>query len=541
VGIDRERDRNRPRAKWIAPGVIFLAATALFANTLCNGFALDDHKIIEDNVELRFLHNLPELLTRDYWEPATRGGLYRPAATLSYVLNFVVGGGDPTGFHAVNVLLHAVATSLVFGALTRLTGDGRVAVGAALLFAAHAVHTEVVASVAGGRPDLLAAVFLLLAWWLHLAKVEPRRARRTSLSWYAASLACYGIATLSKESALPFPAAIVLGDLLFRTPGSAPLRERIRELLARNLVLYLGFAAVAGASLLARALALGSLVPEAELGDPLTNPLSELPPAWRVVNALWVGVLYLRLLVAPLRLSYDYSHAQIPLIDSPSDPRLLVALGVAALLVLTLARTLRRAPAVCFAVGFFALTFALVSNVLVPIGTILGERLLYVPSIGFCLLVALAAHALARRVGEARRPVVFAVVMSLVIAPHAVRSIVRNRDWKDSSTLFIRDLESAPYSAKVQANAGWVFLLGGEAERALAHFERAIALGERPEWFLDPYRGRTYALWELRRADEARRAYGVFVRHGGADARLDQVMGSSSGAPTPRHRRAPVR
>jgi tetratricopeptide (TPR) repeat protein len=132
--------------------------------------------------------------------------------------------------------------------------------------------------------------------------------------------------------------------------------------------------------------------------------------------------------------------------------------------------------------------------------------------------------------------------MSLAVAPHAVRSVVRNRDWKDSSTLFVRDLESAPRSAKVQANAAWVFLLGGEAERALAHFDRAIELGERPERFLDPYRGRAYALWELRRKEEARRAHGIFVRHGGADPRLDRVMGESSpAAPTDRPPRAPLR
>lgn len=375
----------------------------------------------------------------------------------------------------------------------------------------------------------MAAVFLLLAWWLHLAKAEPRKPGRTSAPWYAASLFCYGIGTLSKESALPFPAAIVLGDLLFRTNPGRPLRERIRVLLALNLMRYLGFAAVAAASLFARARVLGSLVPEADLSDPLTNPLFELGAGWRVLNALWVTVLYLRLLVAPVRLSYDYSYAQVPVIDSLGDPRVIVALGTVALALVISAWTFRRAPAACFGVGFFVVTFAMVSNVLVPIGTIMAERLLYTPSIGFCLLVALVAGALARRVGRERHRVFFAVVMSLVVVPHAVRSIERNRDWKDSTTLYIQDLESAPRSTKVQDNAGWAFLLGGEAERALGRFERAIELGKGPEWFLNPYRGRTYALWELQRKAEARKAYDVFVRHGGVDPRLEQVLGEGSG------------
>lgn len=148
--LARARGPDRLRANAMAACAAFLTATVIFANTLSNGFALDDHRVIEGNVALRFLHNLPELVTSDYWAPATRSGLYRPAATLSYALDYAVGGDDPAGFHAVNVLLHALAATLVFGVLACLTGDGLVAVGAALLFAAHAVHTEVVAGVAGG-------------------------------------------------------------------------------------------------------------------------------------------------------------------------------------------------------------------------------------------------------------------------------------------------------------------------------------------------------------------------------------------------------
>jgi tetratricopeptide (TPR) repeat protein len=115
--------------------------------------------------------------------------------------------------------------------------------------------------------------------------------------------------------------------------------------------------------------------------------------------------------------------------------------------------------------------------------------------------------------------------MSLVVVPHALRSLVRSRDWKDTATLYIRDLESAPRSVKVQDNAGWAFLLRGEAERALGHFDRAIELGKGPEWFVNPHRGRAYALWELDRRSEAREAHGVFVEHGGVDPRLDEALG----------------
>jgi hypothetical protein len=202
-------------------------------------------------------------------------------------------------------------------------------------------------------------------------------------------------------------------------------------------------------------------------------------------------------------------------------------------------RNFRRAPAACFGVGFFAATFAMVSNVPVPIGTILAERLLYTPSIGFCLLVALAASALGRWLGGVRHRLVFAVVMSVLVAPHVVRSIQRNRDWRDTATLYVRDLESAPRSVKVQDNAGWVFLLRGENERALQRFERAIELGKGPGWFLNPYRGRTYALWELGRRTEARAAYDVFVRHGGVDPRLDQALGTRGSGFAPGARSLP--
>jgi hypothetical protein len=508
------------RADWIAASAAFLAAALTFANSLPNGFALDDTWLIEQNVKLRFLHNLPELLTDDYWEPKTRSALWRPAATLSYALNVAAGGPGPLGFHTVNVLLHALASALVFGTLARLTGDRLVAAGTALLFATHAVHTEVVAGVASGRPELLAAVFLLAAWWLHVA----REGRRSGIPWTAPILASYAVATLSKESALFFPPAIALGDLLFRTDAAAPLGARVRQLLARHSGRYLGFAAVAAGSLLLRARVLGSLAPTADLRDAVTNPLFDLPAGWRMLNALWIVALDLGLLAAPIRLAYDYAHAQIPLIASLADPRVaVVPLAVAA--GAAWVWTFRRAPIACFAAGFFALTLVMVSNLLVPIGTMLSERLLYVPSLGFCLGVAWAAAAIARRAGAARGRALFAVLIALLAGGHAARSVERNPDWKDSPTLFLHDLETAPRSVKVQDNAGWVLLLSGDSTAALACFERAIELGKGPAWFLNPYHGRTYALWELGRRAEAREAYALFVRHGGSDPRLDQVVG----------------
>jgi tetratricopeptide (TPR) repeat protein len=133
-----------------------------------------------------------------------------------------------------------------------------------------------------------------------------------------------------------------------------------------------------------------------------------------------------------------------------------------------------------FAISFALVSFAMVSNWFVPIGTIMAERLAYMPSLGFCWLFALAVHTLAKRLTPSgmARGFGFAAIMLLGIALQGWRTLERIPDWQSAESLFLHDLEISPNSAKAQHHAGIIQALAGNHQIAITHYERAIEISK---------------------------------------------------------------
>jgi tetratricopeptide (TPR) repeat protein len=143
-----------------------------------------------------------------------------------------------------------------------------------------------------------------------------------------------------------------------------------------------------------------------------------------------------------------------------------------------------------------------VSNGVVPIGTIMGERLIYLPSVGFCLAAALALRRGADLLPFTgpRRCVLFACVVALVCAAHAGRAVVRNADWRSNETLFLADLEGAR-SSKRLSNGGSILIDQGiDVERGVALLERAVAMQPGQYDYLDNLGWCYYKLGDYERA-----------------------------------------
>ena len=139
--------------------LIALVSVAVFANTLSSRFLnYDDPWQIINNPYVRSLSaaNLWHILTRSIYQ------LWLPTKTISYALDYAVWGLDPRGYHATNVLLHALASVLVFLVARQLLRRRLWAVVAAALFALHPVHVEAVAWLSA-RKDLLSTVLLLVS------------------------------------------------------------------------------------------------------------------------------------------------------------------------------------------------------------------------------------------------------------------------------------------------------------------------------------------------------------------------------------------
>jgi tetratricopeptide (TPR) repeat protein len=468
-----------PRDALVAVAV-FVLSCSLYAGAVGHGFVHDDEPLILNNPLIRALDNTPALLASDYWEPRS-SGLYRPLTTLSFALNFALGELDPRGYHLANIALHGCVGALVWLVSRLVFADAAVAAGAALLFAAHAVHTEPVAGVGAGRAELLCAVFFLLSLLCHA--LRSRTAVRRSGALYALGLGAFFLALLSKESAVALLGVVFLHDLAFGPHARRGLLQGAAQVLRTGFRrVYAGHLLVAALALAVRLAALGGgrVLPAIPFDD---NPLAELALPWRLTNALQVALRYAALLAFPRRLSYDYSYDQIPLLDSLGDPAALAALLLSGCVAWLALRSYRASHALFFALGFTLLTFSLVSNLVMPIGTILGERLLYLPSLGFCWLFALAARRLAQRLPRAPRAqvVLYVGVVALAVGLHGWRSLERIPVWRSPESLFLRDVETSPNSAKAQLNAGIVLERAGRHAEAIARYERAIRImGPRP-------------------------------------------------------------
>jgi tetratricopeptide (TPR) repeat protein len=469
---------TKPRADRVDPRVLVAAiALLVFSGSLCGGFVLDDTRLIRDNPEIASPWRALAYFGADYLWPHVVSGYYRPLVHLTYSIDQVIGAGAPLVFHVTNLALHAACSLLVLALFLELGASRAVALGGACLFAAHAVHTEAVVNLAG-RNELLAAAFSLAALLAH-----ARGDGRLRL----AVPAFFGAALLCKESAIALPLVIVLYDWLFRR--ELPFSTRRSAASAASLI------AVALAYLALRSLALGGAV--LPMPSRMDNPLSELDSPLRVLNALAVAQRYLGLLIFPAVLRYDYSLAQIPLLGSFHQPQALLVLAASALEIGAAVWLARRSRLAAFGLGLAAASFAVVSNLAVPIGTILGERLLYFPSVGVCLLIALGAERLLQS-----RPRALAAGLLVLVALHGVRAAVRTAEWQTAERLYLADLPRSPNSARVQNNAGFAEQLRGNHAAALQHFDRALEIDP---FFRDAYRNAGISLLMVGDLEQATR------------------------------------
>jgi tetratricopeptide (TPR) repeat protein len=455
---------------WIWPALIALIGAALYSNTLGNEFALDDVNIVRDNPHLQSLAELPRLFTLPYWPDAagSSSGLYRPVTLATFALNRALTGTGPAGLHAVNAVLHAVVAALSWFAFRRAGTHYGTALLGSLLFAAHPIHTEAVANLVG-RSELLAAAGVLAAWLAHRRAADAGSSAR-ALSWTLSAALLYALAVLSKETAALAP-VLFLADDLHRGKGQAPLVTR-RKLRAWGL-----YGMAFAACLALRAVALGGI---RGAGDalPLDNPVIGAGTFTRTATALWVQVRYAWLTVWPYRLSSDYSFDVIPVVRTVLDPRFAGGAAFALAAVLLGIHGWRRSRPVFLAAVLWVVFFIPTSNLILPVGALMAERLAYLPSLGLCLLAGHVGARVAALDGPRRRMRQIAVIALALVALAVLgeRTWRRNPVWRNNETLALHDVEVTPRSAKLQAGAAIVLAGRGDDELAERHFRAALEI-----------------------------------------------------------------
>ena len=441
----------------VASVLVAAATFALFAPTLQHGFVnWDDDVYVTANPHLRpfTVERAGWILSHFYYYA------YIPVTLLSHAADVAAWGLNPRGHHLTNVLLHAANALGIFllGLLLLRAGpsrrsgiDGAALAGmtiAALLFALHPLRAESVSWISD-RKDLLCAFFLIPALGAYLLDARAERGGRT---WYAASLALFLLAALSKSIAVGFPLLLILLDRLWleRRPGRRLLLEKAPFLLVSAVLVFVS---------------LGH-APDARRAYSVTG-LGALESALFPLYALGFSLLKS---VAPAGLSPIYPRVGV----AGMAPALLLTLAVAAACVIAW-RKGSPGPALAGASYFLFLlpNVAGLSSGMQPV----ADRYSYLATIGLFLLIGGALAAVWRRGGAGR--VAALTLSALLLVTLASRTRAQSARWRSSIDLWESVVRSEPPRKDYvdgYLDLGAAYAEAGRAAEARAILERAVAI-----------------------------------------------------------------
>ncbi len=463
--------------------VSILAALAIipYINCLKNEFVLDDTRLIVDNPFIKDPANIGEAFYSDFWWGTTLGfsGLYRPVTIISYILSYSVSGLNPLSFHLISIILHVIVVLSIYYFLNSLYEERFVAFLAAALFAVHPIHTESVTWISG-RPDLLAAVFFFTSLIIFAKLCGTKRSVTTFFSLLFLSLFLYFLALLSKESSIVLVGIlpIILYFFAAKKSGGA-LGIAMQSIFSRSaLFKYSGYLLVTGIYLLLRWSMLGHIAfrPHAFV---LGNPLIEADLYERIVTSSFLFFKYVMLMIAPVWLSIDYAAWQIPLSSFPPSALDFLSLFVSGAFLFFLAFSFKRSTRWFFPLAFFFVTYSIVSNIFYIVWIMFVERFMYLPSLGFFLLLALTCDLIIRRLRmqkERRLLLTLYVMIGIILVLFAARTFIRNYDWRNESVLWAKTVLVVPKSATAHANMGKVLMQMGKTMEAEEEFLHSISI-----------------------------------------------------------------
>ena len=458
---------STPRRKWLI-GLILGVTFFAFGNTLFNGFAYDDRTQILSNDFIKDLRNARKALVTEAWfwrvqqdrdpnkedKPSTP--YYRPVVMIYLMMGWKLFGTWAAGWHFLNILIHVSVVYCVFLALERVTGDLKLATVASLLFAIHPMRSESVAWISGVT-DLLLALFLLPSFLLYL-RYRERGDRR----WLASAAALFLIAVFTKEPAVCLPLFIAAYELLIVNPEKA-VAERVKKALLSTAP----FMIIAAFYFVMRRYSLGFLLNDLNFKSySLADVLLTIP----LVTCKYIG-----LLVFPYELTLY--HVTL-LVTSPLSLRFLLPLAALAILGVGL-WNLRHSKMALFAILWFAINLlpALNLSAFTP-EFMVQERYVYVASIGFSLLVAMALVRIPVEqwisVGS-RRMAQFGLVAILVLLLTG-KTLSQNAVWRDDMTLWEHGVEVRPEEPISHYTLGHKYIQQEKPEKAVEELEEYMRL-----------------------------------------------------------------
>ena len=437
--------------------IIVLFGSLIYANSLNNSFVWDDKGHIEQNSFIKDWRNISKLFSKEYFD-LTREGFalsWRPLTTLSYFINYSLWGLSPFGYHLSNLLIHLFNAMLIYLIAYLLFQNRRISFLSGLFFISHPINTETVCVISYNE-NLLACLFVLLAFYLYVKIKKNKKSKKTiGFLWFASNLS-YLLALFSKEVAIAFPLIIILYDycFVFEKNNTKKITEKVTLSYASYIVVTLFYLGI-----------------RFFLLQDIQNVFF---PAIFREKFLYVGFLkiivslidFLELLIFPINL------CAIPIMRTPEslfESLSLISLGGVIFIGIFSFLIYRYSKKIFWSLSWVLLNLLPILTI-IPFYHLFNERYLYIPSVGFCILLAIGMD----KGLQLNR--VFKLGIIFILLFYSWATIKRNNDWKDDLILWSRTIDKYPDNFQAHNNLGCVYSWQGKYDEACKEFKEALRL-----------------------------------------------------------------
>ncbi len=426
-----------------------------YSNVYKNEFVWDDEFYIQKNIYIRDFGNFKEIFTTQ--EGAGVGRLdnfYRPVKMVVYTFMYVTFGPEPWAFHALNVLIHVSSAILLFVLIKKIFGNEIIAFLTSLFWVVHPIHTEAV-TYTSATQDPLALLFALTSFIMYIQFKE----KKVFFSLFG-SLIFFILALLSKESMIIFPGLIFAYELIFNCS-----KRNLKSL--KNTI---SFFSISGIYFLLRLTVLNftDTLNMYEQSNVYTQNIF-----YRIYTFMAALLSYYSLLLFPRGLHLE---RQFPIFISFLSPQVFISAIVLFLIYFILHSSFsNKNYYLSFGIFWFFVSFIPMSGIL-PVNSFLLEHWLYLPSIGFFLIISFLAYNLFQGNKYYKNFVILCI--AAVICTLSFLTFQRNKDWKDPITFYNNILQYNEGSARLHNNLGMAYVDKEEYGLAEQQYFKAIELGD---------------------------------------------------------------
>jgi len=427
--------------------IIALFAFVLYVQSIGHNFTLDDHPAIDENkVTTQGIAGIPTLLATDYWygyKEEFRGPVYRPASLIVFAVVWQFFPNNPHILHFMTVLMFALTCFFLFKVLCLMFKKFNLLLPflCTLLYAAHPIHTEVVNTIKS-LDEVLCMFFGVLALFYIFKYLNGK-----SIIHLIFSTICFYLSIISKETGITFLVIIPLSVYFF---GDISLKKTLK--------IFAIFVGVAIINLTIRMIIVKDVSHNIVFTKNLLNNGLNAAPDYisQLSTTFFIMLRYIFLLIFPHPLTCDYNYAQIK-IHTLGDPIVLlsfmfyIAIGIYAVL------NFKKKSLISFGILFYLITISPVSNIFFLNGSTMAERFLYIPSLGFCiilsyLLIKLTKTEAVKSKFKSLSQFIFInkllfMLVFVIIGLYGLKTFSRNVYWKDNLTIYGEDIKISSNSA----------------------------------------------------------------------------------------------